>query len=124
MNISYKKPLTIKEYTKNYKIIKKQKESQKEKEIENLNKSQNIFLYKILQSKKKNAKISIDSSINRTIENTFNNEENKKKVLKFLKNKKREIPKTALVSPSKMQNSGKSPSFFSGNANPKKIIKE
>ena len=117
MNSTNLKPFAIKEYTKNNKNqTKKQKNKEIEKEKESLNKSQNILLYKILKNKKKNfnGNISMDSSINRTIENTINNEENRKKVLKFLKNKNRQIPKTSLPSPSKKQNSGKSPTFFNG----------
>ena len=68
------KPMTIKEYTKNYKYQNK-KPKNKDKEIENLNKSQNILLNKILKNKKVNGNILMDASINKTIENTLNVEE-------------------------------------------------
>ena len=109
----YTKQMTIKEYTKNYKFPE-QKQSDKEKE--NLNKSQNILLYKILKYKKISGNISMDSSINKTIENTLNNEEKKKKVFTNLKKKNNIISKTSAVSPSKSQSrEGVSPYFFNGN---------
>ena len=113
--------MTIKEKIKNNKF----KYKQPEKEKENLNKSQNILLYKILKNKNKkaNVNISIDSSINKTIENTFTKDENKKKVLNYLKNKNKQIPKTSAVSPSKSNERGVSPSFFNGN-NKSKIEKD
>jgi hypothetical protein len=114
------KPMTIKEYAKNYKY---QNKKPKNKEKENLNKSQNILLNKILKNKKVNGNISMDSSINKTIENALTVEENKKKVLNYLKNKNHEIPKTSIPSPSKNHERDSSPSFFSGN-NKKYINKE
>ena len=106
--------MTIKEYTKNYKYQNK-KSKNKEKEKENLNKSQNILLNKILKNKKVKGNISMDSSINKTIENTLNIEENKKKVLNYLKYKNHEIPKTSIPTPSKTQERDSSPCFFTGN---------
>ena len=119
MNTSNPWPMALREFTKNNKNqTKKHKNKEKEKEKENLNKSQNILLYKILKSKNKNfnGNISMDSSnnIKKTIENTIANEENKNRVLKFLKNNNRENPKTSLSSPSRRQNPGKSPNFFYG----------
>ena len=114
--------MSIKEYTKNYKYQNK-KPKNKDKDKENLNKSQNILLNKILKNKKVNGNISMDASINKTIENTLNVEENKKKVLNYLKNKNHDIPKTSIPSPSKTQERDPSPSFFSGN-NKKNINKD
>ena len=114
--------MTIKEYTKNYKYQNK-KPKNKDKDKENLNKSQNILLNKILKNKKVNGNISMDASINKTIENTLNVEENKKKVLNYLKNKNHDIPKTSIPSPSKIQERDPSPSFSSGN-NKKNINKD
>ena len=114
--------MTLKEYKKNYKIQKiqeklEQNTKDKEKEVENMKK--NILLYKILKNKKNSkgnvGNISYDISIKKTIENTFQNDENKKKVLNYLKKKKREDPKTSLTSPYRNHQLGVSPGFNTGN---------
>ena len=113
MNITNSKPKNIKEYKKNYKFHG----NQKNKEKENLNQSQNILLYKILKNKNINLNISMDSSINKTIENTIQKEENKKKVLNYLKNKNNHISKSSyIISPSDNHEHGSSSTFLDENS--------
>ena len=80
------KPLTIKEYTKNYQFPENNKVS---KENEYIHKTQNIFLSKIL----KNRKITIpeDEDINKTIEKVFHTEENRKRILDILKRRNHKV---------------------------------
>ena len=104
------KPMTIKEYCKNCKVPDKKAN----KEKENLNKTQNILLYKILKKKKYKGNISIDSSINKTIENTLNAKENRKKFIKIMQKNNFEIPHTSVASPAKNHEPGSSPTFFTG----------
>ena len=113
MNTSSNKPMTIREYKKNFKLPSK---NSTEKERENLDKSQNILLYKILKNKKINANISMDSSISKTIESIFHKEEKKKKVLFFLKKKNHKITNTShILSPNNKREAGASPTFYMGN---------
>ena len=86
-----KKVMTIKEYKKNYKCPPKNKEK------DNLNNTQNIFLYKILKNKKYNGNISIDLSINKTTENTFQKDETRQKVINVLNKKNCKIPKKSIT---------------------------
>ena len=105
------KPMTIKEYTKNFKFPTNNSKD-KDKDKDNLNKSQNIFFYKILKNRKI-GNISIDRSISKIIENTYHEDANKKK--KILKNKNRKIPNTSYVmSPSNKNERNCSPIFFAG----------
>ena len=70
------KPLTIKEYTKNYKFPEKAKISL---EDEYLHRTQNNFLSNIIKKKlKRNKEIKIqkDEDLNKTIEKVFRIEEN------------------------------------------------
>ena len=106
------KPMTIKECSKNFKVPNKK--ANKEKEKENLNKTQNILLYKILKKKIYKGNISIDSSINKTIENTLNAKENRKKFIKIMPKKNFEIPHTSVASPAKNYEPWSSPTFFTG----------
>ena len=117
------KPMTIKEYTKNFKFQDK-KTANKGKD--NLNKTQNILLYKILKKKNYKGNISMDcSSINKTLENNLNTEEKRKKIIKFLKRKNYEIPHTSVASPVKNREPGNSPTFFTGkNKNDKDLFKD
>ena len=73
------KPLTIKEYTKNYKFPENNKVSF---EDDYIHRTQNKFLSKILNKK---IKIPDDENINKTIENVFHKEENRKIILSILK---------------------------------------
>ena len=75
------KKMTIKEYKKNFQLHYKEYIDKEKEEKDNFNKSQNIFLYKILKNKKIEGKIPIDSSINKSIEDVFKNDEKKKKIL-------------------------------------------
>ena len=84
------KPLTIKEYTKNYKFPDKEKIT---KENYYINRTKNNFISKIL--KNKNIAIKDDDDINKTIENIFHKEENKQKIMKILKRRNHKITYTS-----------------------------
>ena len=109
------KPMTLKEFKKNFfKLLNIQSN---DKEKEELNRSQNILLQKILKNRKINHNISIDTNINNTNENIFRKEENKRKDGNGL-NKKKRI-KTNIshdLSPEKTPEPGESPKFFMGNS--------
>jgi hypothetical protein len=111
MNSTKIKPMTIKEYKKNYYKIHKKQSSDIDN---NLNQSQSILLYKILKNKKLHGHI-LDSNTNKTTQSIYQKEENKKKVLKILKKKNYDIANTTRVSPHKKKDSGESPTFFTGN---------
>ena len=88
------KPLTIKEYTKNYKFPSKTKIST---EDEYIHRTQNNFLSNIIKRKlKKNQQIKIqkDEDLNKTIENVFRKEENRIRILNILKRRKHKISYT------------------------------
>ena len=82
------KPLTIKEYTKNYKFPENKKLS---KEDEYIHRTQNIFLSKILKKKK----IPINEDINKTIENIFHKEENRIRMMNILKRRNHKVSYTS-----------------------------
>ena len=89
------KPLTLKEYTKNYKFPSKTKLSISD---EYIHRSQNNFLSNIIKRKfKKNQKIKIqkDEDLNKTIENVFRKEENRIRILNILKRRKHKISYTS-----------------------------
>ena len=89
------KPLTIKEYTKNYKFPSKTKLSISD---EYIHRSQNNFLSNIIKRKfKKNQKIKIqkDEDLNKTIESVFRKEENRIRILNILKRRKHKISYTS-----------------------------
>ena len=112
------KKMTIKEYKKNFQLHYKEiidKEKEKEKEKDNFNKSQNIFLYKILKNKKLEGKIPIDSTINKSIEDVFKKDEKKKKILNIIKNKKKPANTSYVMSPENKREPGESPTFYMGN---------
>jgi len=111
MNSTSIKPMTIKEYKKNYYKIHKMQGSDIDN---NLNQSQSILFYKILKNKKLHGHI-LDSNANKTTQTIYQKEENRKKVLKILKKKNYEIANTSRVSPNKKKDSGESPTFFTGN---------
>ena len=111
MNSTNIKPMTIKEYKKNYYKIHKKQASDIDN---NLNQSQSILFYKILKNKKLHGHI-LDSNTNKTTQSIYQKAENKKKVLKILNKKNYDIPNTSRVSPHKKKDSGESPTFFTGN---------
>ena len=89
------KPLTIKEYTKNYKFPEKAKISL---EDEYLHRTQNNFLSNIIKKKlKKNKEIKIqkDEDLNKTIEKVFRIEENRIRILNILKRRNHKISLTS-----------------------------
>jgi len=89
------KPLTIKEYTKNYKFPSKNKLSISD---EYIHRSQNNFLSNIIKRKfKKNQKIKIqkDEDLNKTIESVFRKEENRIRILNILKRRNHKISYTS-----------------------------
>jgi hypothetical protein len=107
MNKKYQKPMTIKEYTKNFKFPD---EKSKENDIEKAKRS--ILLEKILKHKKLNPNISYDlNNLNKTIEHTFHNEEKRKEIMKKLKKKNKESSNLSTPRPK----AGASPTFFTGN---------
>ena len=106
MNKKYQKPMTIKEYTKNFKFPD---EKSKENDIDKTKRS--IILERILKHKKLNPNISYDFSIlNKTIEN-FHNEAKRKEIMKKLKKKNKESSNLSTPRPK----AGASPTFFTGN---------
>ena len=115
--------MTIKEYKKNFQLHYKEY-LEKEKEKDNFNKSQNIFLYKILKNKRLDGKISIDSTINKSIEDVFKKDEKKKKMLNLLKNKKKPANTSHVLSPEKKREPGESPTFYMGNTKKTSKIKK
>ena len=117
------KKMTIKEYKKNFQLHYKEY-IEKEKEKDNFNKSQNIFLYKILKNKKLEGKISIDSTINKSIEDVFKKDEKKKKILNIIKNKKKPANTSYAMSPEKKREPGESPTFYMGNTKKNSKLKK
>ena len=115
--------MTIKEYKKNFQLHYKEY-IDKEKEKDNFNKSQNIFLYKILKNKKLEGKIPIDSTINKSIEDVFKKDEKKKKILNIIKNKKKPANTSYVMSPEKKREPGESPTFYMGNTKKSSKIKK
>ena len=87
---SNQKPLTIKEYTKNYKFPERNKISQ---EDDYILKTQSIFLSKMLKNRK--IKIPDNEDINKTIENVFHREENRIRMLNILKRRNHKISYTS-----------------------------
>ena len=90
------KPLTIKEYTKNYKFPEKAKFSL---EDEYLHRTQNNFLSNIIQKKlkikNKQIKIQKDEDLNKTIQNIFSKEEIRIRILNILKRRNHKISYTS-----------------------------
>lgn len=119
------KKMTIKEYKKNfqlhYKEIIEEKEKEREREKNNFNKSQNIFLYKIIKNKKIGGKIPLDSTINKSIEEVFKNDEKRKNILNIIKNKNKPA-KTSYEE--KARESCESPTFYMGNSKKRSKIKK
>ena len=74
------KPLTIKEYTKNYKFPDNINKNSQEDDY--IHRSQNKFLSKILKNK---IKIPENEDINKTIENLFHDENSRERMLNILK---------------------------------------
>ena len=109
MNSTNTKPMTIKEYKKNYYKVHAKELSEIDKD--NLNHSQSILLYKLLQNKKLSNYI-LNSSLNKTTQTLNKKEENRKKAIKIIKKKKYDINKSSQVSPIKNRVSSGSPSFF------------
>lgn len=111
MNSTNSKPMTIKEYKKNFYKVHSKELSEIDKD--NLNQSQSILLYKILKNKQLNNYI-LNTSANKTTQSLFQ-KENKKKEIKIIKKKKYGINNISQVSPNKNRVSGESPTFFAGN---------
>ena len=90
------KPLTIKEYTKNFKFPEKAKLSL---EDEYLHRTQNNFLSNIIQKKlkikNKQIKIQKDEDLNKTIQNIFSKEEIRIRILNILKRRNHKISYTS-----------------------------
>ena len=87
---SNQKPLTIKEYTKNYKFPERNKISQ---EDDYIHKTQSIFLSRMLKNRK--IKIPDNEDINKTIENVFHKEENRIRIMNILKRRNHKISYTS-----------------------------
>ena len=87
---SNQKPITIKEYTKNYKFPERNKISQ---EDDYIHKTQNIFLTRMLKNRK--IKIPDNEDINKTIENVFHKEENRIRIMNILKRRNHKISYTS-----------------------------
>jgi len=109
MNSTNSKPMTIKEYKKNYYKVHARELSEIDKD--NLNQSKSILLYKILKNKQFQSYI-LNSSTCKTTPSLYQNEENRKKAIKIIKKKKININNTSQVSPFKNR---ESPTFFIGN---------
>ena len=88
--ITYSKALTIKEYTKNYKLPENSKVSQ---EDEYIHRTQNTFLAKIL--KNNNVKIPQNEDINKTIQIIFHKEENRRRMINILKRRNHKVSRTS-----------------------------
>ena len=108
------KPMTIKEYKKNYYKVHAKELSGIDKDKDNLNQSQSILLYKIFKNKKLHSYI-LNSSANKTTQSFYQKQENRKKAIKIDKKKKYDINNTSQVSPFKNRAPGESPTFFIGN---------
>ena len=108
------KPMTIKEYKKNYYKVHAKELSGIDKDKDNLNQSQSILLYKIFKNKKLHSYI-LNSSANKTTQSFYQKQENRKKAIKIVKKKKYDINNTSQVSPFKNRAPGESPTFFIGN---------
>ena len=109
MNINYKKPLSIKEYTKRYKFP-----DEKSKENGSDNTKISTLICNILKQKDMTGNISFDLSPNKAIENNIYNYEKRKKIWKILKNRnKTSKPTSYLMTP--RPKTGGSPSFYTGN---------
>ena len=87
---SNQKPITIKEYTKNYKFPERNKISQ---EDDYIHKTQSIFLSRMLKNRK--IKIPDNEDINKTIENVFHKEENRIRIMNILKRRNHKISYTS-----------------------------
>ena len=109
MNSTNTKPMTIKEYKKNYYKVHAKELSEIDKD--NLNHSKSILLYKILKNKKMPSYI-LNSSAYKTTQSLYQKEENRKKAIKIIKKKKYDINNTSQVSPIKNRISNESPTFF------------
>ena len=83
------KPLTIKEYTRNYKFPDNIPKISQESDY--IHKTQNIFLSKIL----KNKKIPNNEDINKTIENLFQKRGNRERVFNIFKKRNNKIANTS-----------------------------
>jgi len=123
MYTSKNKKMTLKEYKKNFQLHYKEY-IEKEKEKDNFNKSQNIFLYKILKNKKIGGKIPIDSTINKSIEDVFKNDEKKKKILNIIRKKNNPAKTSYVMSPERKREPGESPTFYMGNTKKNSKIKK
>ena len=110
MNINYKKPLSIKEYTKRYKFP-----DEKSKENGTDNTQISTLICNILKQKDIAGNISFDLSPNQAVENNINNYEKRKKIWKILKNRNKETSKPISYLMTPRPKTGGSPSFYTGN---------